>query len=57
MEMATNTLMRESLKTRLKLLRDESSLLSNKVKAIQKKKKEIATESKQIRELLSGRSK
>lgn len=57
MKMVTNTLMRESLKTRLKLLRDESNLLSLKVKAIQKKKKEIATESKQIRELLSGRSK
>tara|TARA_R100001163_G_C4877523_1_gene76421 strand:+ start:163 stop:336 length:174 start_codon:yes stop_codon:yes gene_type:complete len=57
MEMATNTLMRESLKTRLKLLRDESNLLSLKVKAIQKKKKEIAGEVKQIRELLSGRSK
>jgi len=57
MEMATNTLMRESLKTRLKLLRDESNLLSLKVKAIQKKKREIANEVKQIKELLSGRSK
>lgn len=57
MKLVKNTLMRESLKTRLKLLRDESSLLSNKVKAIQKKKKEIANEVKQIRELLSGRSK
>ena len=53
----TNILMRESLKTRLKLLRDESNLLSHKVKAIQKKKKEIASEVKQIKELLSGRSK
>ncbi len=57
MKLVTNTLMRESLKTRLKLLRDESNLLSLKIKAIQKKKKEIANESKQIRELLSGRSK
>lgn len=57
MKLVTNTLMRESLKTRLKLLRDESNLLSLKVKAIQKKKKEIANEVKQIRELLSGRSK
>ena len=57
MKLITNTLMKESLKTRLKLLRDESNLLSLKVKAIQKKKKEIANESKQIRELLSGRSK
>lgn len=51
------TIMKESLKTRLKLLRDESNLLSLKVKAIQKKKKEIADEVKQIKELLSGRSK
>ena len=57
MKMVTNTLMRESLKTRLKLLRDENNLLSLKVKAIQKKKKEIASEVKQIKELLSGRSK
>ena len=57
MKLVTNTLMRESLKTRLKLLRDESNLLSHKVKAIQRKKREIANEVKQIKELLSGRSK
>ena len=42
----------ESLKTRLKLLKDENRLLAIKVKSIQSKRKEISLETKQIQELL-----
>ena len=48
----TNPVMRESLKTRLKLLKDENRLLAIKVKSIQNKRKEINEELKQISELL-----
>lgn len=46
--------MREQLKTRLKLLRDENRLLTVKVKHIKQRKSAIAKEIKQIKELLNS---